>query len=260
MTADSDAARPRRYLLGQVDEPTAAAFEDSLFRDAQTLEQAEAAEDELIEDYLGRRLSADERARFEHHYLAAPHHGVRVETVRRLIAAASGHPRRRSHFVPLAAAAALMLAVGTWWLYSSRHAPDTVETRVSPPASRDRTLPAPTPPRVFATSLSPITLRSAASGSAVVVPEGTDVVSLRLLGDDQRPRSAAARAFVRTVAGETIWQGEARLIDLPAGAAARVDIPASVLRPDDYIVELRTGPAGADRESSRYVLRVRPKP
>ena len=65
---------------------------------------------------------------------------------------------------------------------------------------------------------------------------------------------------VRTVAGETIWQGEARLIDLPAGAAARVDIPASVLRPDDYIVELRTGPAGADRESSRYVLRVRLKP
>jgi hypothetical protein len=260
MTADSGVTRARRYLLGQVDESTAGAFEDSFFRDDQTLEQAEAAEDELIEDYLGRRLSADERARFEQHYLAAPHHGVRVETVRRLIAAAPGHSRRRPYFVPLAAAAALMLAVGTWWLYSSRHAPDTVDTRIPPPASRDRNLPASTPLRVFATSLSPITLRSAASGSAVVIPEGTDVVSLRLLGEEERPRSAAARAFARTVAGETVWQGEATLIDLPAGAAARVDIPASVLRPDDYIVELRTGPAGADRESYRYVLRVRSKP
>jgi len=260
MTPDRDAARARRYLLGQADESIADAFENALFRDDHTLEHTEAAEEELIEDYLGERLSTDDRARFEQHYLAAPQHRIRLETVRRLIAAAVRRPRWRSVLVPIAAAAAVILALGTWWLYSSRRQPDTIETRTPAPASRDRTLPVPTPPRVFATSLSPITLRSADAGAAVEIPDGTDIVSLRLLGDAERLRAAAARAVIRTVAGDAVWQGDATVSGLPAGSVARVDVPASVLRPDDYIVELRIGPAGADHEVYRYVLRMRRRP
>ena len=255
MTADRDPRHARRYLLGQTDEPAADAFEDAMFRDTHTLEHAEAEEDTLIEDFLGERLTPDERAQFERHYLAAPHHRVRVETVRRLIAATRTRSRRRAYFVPLAAAAVLILAAGGWWMYSLRTAP-VVETRVSPPASRDRNLAAPVPPRIFATSLSPITLRSAGAGAALVIPEGTDVVSLRLMGEGDRPHTA--RVILRTVAGAAVWQGDAAVSDLPAGAIARVDVPASVLHRDDYIVDLNVGPAG--RELYRYVLRVRGKP
>jgi len=261
MTADRDASRARRYLLGQVDAPTADAFEEALFRDDQTLEQGEAAEEALIEDYLGGRLSGEDRARFEQHYLAAPRHRIRVETVRRLIAAAPRQPRWRSVsiLVPLAAAATVILALGMWWVYSSRRPPDDVQTRISAPTPRDRNLAAPKPPRVFATSLSPITLRSAAAAAVVEIPDGTDIVSLRLLGDAARLTAAAARAVIRTVAGDAVWQGDASVTDLPGGSIARVDVPASVLRPDDYIVELRIGPAAADHEVYRYVLRMRRK-
>jgi hypothetical protein len=67
------------------------------------------------------------------------------------------------------------------------------------------------------------------------------------------------RAIVRTVAGRDVWQGAA------AGSAgsrskelARVEIPASLLHPDDYIIQLfGTDPHGAVVERYRYFLRVR---
>jgi anti-sigma factor RsiW len=40
------------------------------------------AEDELIDDYLDDRLTADERARFERHYLATPDHQARLAIAR----------------------------------------------------------------------------------------------------------------------------------------------------------------------------------
>jgi hypothetical protein len=43
----------------------------------------------------------------------------------------------------------------------------------------------------------------------------------------------------------------------PKGVLARVDVPASMLRPDDYIVELLESTGGRDVERYRYFLRVR---
>jgi hypothetical protein len=263
MSQERDDALARRYLLGQAEESAAAAFEDAIVRDAGALDRAEAAEDALIEDYVSGRLSAHEHGWFERHYLTAPHHRVRMETVRRLMFASRARAREHSYGAWLAAAAALVIAAGIGWIYLSRVpqvAPETQTTasRSDAPA-RDRNLPNPAAPpvRVFATSLSPITLRSGEGAPALVIPEGTDVVTLRLNGEGARPLGDAARAVVRTVAGETVWQGEAVTDgNLPPEAVARIAVPASVLRPNDYIVELRTGPA-AERELYRYVLRVR---
>lgn len=274
MTAGRADARARRYLLGEADDQASAALEEGLFHDEGAIEHMEAAEEALIEDYVCGRLSADERARFEQHYLAAPHHRVRVDTVRRLMAAASNehvHADRRVragagwmrwYGAGLAAAASLILIVGTLWFYFARAAHNPPPADRSAQAGvhpRDRNLPAPAPaPRIFATSLSPIALRSVDAGPALVIPAGTDVVSLWLNGEGELPQAGAARAIVRTVAGDTIWQGAAIVgHGLPRGTVARIDVPAVLLHPDDYVVELRTGPAGADRERYRYVLRVR---
>jgi hypothetical protein len=264
MTAYDVGGLARRCLLGQADEAEQVAFEDAMFRDPSVMERAEAAEEALIEDYLNAQLSEHDRARFERHFLTAPHRRRRVDAVRRLLATAKRERSIQRPPVWLATAAALVLLAGTWWFYASRrgmtpHAP-AAAARSAPGA--DRHLPdfPPPTPRIFATSLSPISVRGADESSVIVIPEGTDLVLLRLNGEGE-PARAVARARVRTVGGDVVWQADA-VIDatLPAGAVARIDVPASVLRPDDYIVELRRGPAGADREWYEYVLRVRSKP
>jgi hypothetical protein len=87
-----------------------------------------------------------------------------------------------------------------------------------------------------------------------VIPSGTDIVELEL--DVESSPASATRVDVTTVAGSQVWSGA------PTAAAQRnavkVQIPASQLPPEDYLVTLlgRT-PTGSDREQHRYFLRVR---
>ena len=87
-----------------------------------------------------------------------------------------------------------------------------------------------------------------------MIPSGTDIVELEL-AVEWSPASAT-RVDVTTVANSQVWSG------VPTAAAQRnvvkVQIPASQLPPDDYLVTLlgRT-PTGGDSEQHRYFLRVR---
>jgi hypothetical protein len=260
-------ARWRRYLLGIASEEERAAIEREYFANGQQLDRIAAAEDELIEDYLEDRLSDDERDRFERAYLASPAHRTRVDTIRRLSMRAtvsSGSAARAGrpvYFRWLAAAAALLLAiVGLWTgarIVSRRDAPHH-QAAGSPPPSSVKPLPEPpgehaqpsTPalPRIFAVALSPLTLRSAGESSRAVVPEGTDQVDLRFEIQPGAAPSPESTVAVATVSGEQVWHGRA----MRDGNTLHALVPASVLRPDDYIVTLRGG-----AEESRYFLRVR---
>src|SRR5579864_5480720 len=88
MSREADLERARAYLLGAVDERDGDLLEEAYFRSAEALETVEAAEEGLIEDYLSDGLTGAERERFERHYLATPARRTRVETIRRLTAAA----------------------------------------------------------------------------------------------------------------------------------------------------------------------------
>lgn len=247
----------RRYLLGDSagDE---AAIERAYFDAAAAGDVVAAAEEALIDDYLAGRLSATEHSKFEQHYLSSRVHRIRVETIRHVSAMAgavgSRSTGRRSAVRWLAAAAVLLVGTGAVWILTSTGresaAGDRAALRPSPNASVAA-------PAAFAFSLSPGNVRGADDRPPLVIPAGTATVALRLEPSSRDLSVSSTRVVVATVAGDEVWTGEAsraRTDDI----AATVSIPASQLRPDDYIVVLYGRRAdGAETERERYFLRVR---
>ena len=276
-----DYALRRRYLLDEASEEECAAIEQAFLRDPEEQERIAAAEEGLIEDHIDGLLDEHSRQRFESHYLAAPQHRERLYTTSRLLAAAAASPlateeaagseRRivgwRSPAWFAVAAAVLLIVAGAAWILSDRHTQKTgvarsaptppvfspsTEAPANPPAA-----PAPARPQVFAITLSAFAGRSADDQPPIVIPKDAGVVSLRLEAEqDQRHRSGLI-CVLRTVGGVEIWRGAASS-DVEAGAVARVDVPASRLPANDYIVELVDPSAIKPApELHRYFLRVR---
>lgn len=275
----------RRYLLGEAGDPHRSAVEEQYFADEHALAAIEAEEDTLIEEYLANQLGPQEREQFERAYLSAPQRRQRVEIVRRLIRAAptaradapgdAVAPFERSiearwrRATPLAAAAAVVLAVAAWWMFVTPHEPrigNPSVTQTSPPKvpqSPAQRTPEPAQPgardaTVIAFVLSPLNVRSGDQSPTLTVLPGTTVVSLRLQAPE-RTNAFPGRVIVRSVSGKEVWRGEAtRARDEIAGAMAQVDVPADRLGHDDYLVELHPVDArGVEGEVSRYFLRVR---
>jgi CHAT domain-containing protein/tetratricopeptide (TPR) repeat protein len=76
--------RVRNYLLGELADAGARQLEEQLLRQDEFVEQVLLIEDELIEDYVRGDLSADERERFERHFLTTPRRRRKLMTVRAL--------------------------------------------------------------------------------------------------------------------------------------------------------------------------------
>jgi hypothetical protein len=115
------------------------------------------------------------------------------------------------------------------------------------------------PPKVFALVVSPVGVRSGNERAAVVVPDGTDVLAIRLESDGEARSLTARRAVVRTVGGSEVWTGPVAA-ERPesAGIVARIDVPAASLSGDDYLITLYgTDRSGTEREWAQYFLRVR---
>ncbi len=253
----------RRYLLGLAEEDERESLERSYFADAAVLERVDAAEEGLIEAYLAGELGSDERSRFEREYLASPTRRRRVDTVRWLMQAAErqastiSRTRWTGAYLPLAASLLIAVMAG-WWFLASRPpdlkvgpataaAPASAQRAPGAPAS------APPAPQVVALALSPISTRSAGETPTVTVPPGTDTVRLDLHGDGTRGPLPHPRAIVQTVSGRDVWQGDAEQAPGAPALAARVNVPASRLAADDYVVILLV----AEQERYRYFFRVR---
>src|SRR5262245_12996886 len=76
------------FLLGRLPPEEQARMEERVFVDDQANEELWATADDLIHAYLAGTLSADDRQRFESHFLTSPRRRERVEFVRSLLAAA----------------------------------------------------------------------------------------------------------------------------------------------------------------------------
>jgi hypothetical protein len=271
MRNDQD-RRLRGYVLG-ASEDEREAIERAYFERADALDAVSAVEDDLIEDYLSSRLERDERERFERHYLSTPNHRRRVAVVRALRNAAAAAPHVKSRWratsgwaIAGIAAALVILVSGAMWMsrapaIPSPAAPAASVDRREPAGSEPRAgVPAPParPPAVVAVSISPVLVRGADEPATVRVATGVDVVRLELEGQPGEGRLGRGRAVVRTVAGREVWRGAATEATGPRHPLARVDVPAELLPPDDYVVELLgAGVNGLEVERSRYFLRVR---
>ncbi len=272
----AEPALARRYLLGAASEQECAVIEQEYLQHEEALERIAAAEDDLIEDYLEGRLGAVDRERFERWYLSTPTHRARVETIRRLMA----HPRGPAVAAPrvvafrprprlgragrwLAAAASLVLvaALGFWRFLAVDAPPAGPGQAEAPPAlpATQQPAPAPSAPRTFAITVSPLGVRGATGDDAVVVPPGTDVLIVDLEREIDGGVLAATRASIRAVGGDEVWGGAVTGgADLSPGTSARIEVPAARLAADDYVLTLYgRDPRGVEREWARYVLRIR---
>lgn len=255
---DRPVSLERRYLLGATSDDENATVEVAYFKDADALNGIADEEDALIDAYLAGELGAGERTRFERHYLASPVHRRRVDAVRLLrqapsaTAAASSTTarvaRRRAMRRWLAVAAALCAAIGSAWLFAGRAARPAEAIR--PTVARSAPAPVASTPRLFAFSLPLVNVRGAADAPRLIVPAGIDVVRLDLEGDQSKQREQDI-VVLQTVAGTEVWRGRAVTAPLPPGVAVRVELPAALLRPDDYFVSVA---------AKRYFVSVRTGP
>jgi len=156
----------RRYLLGDLDEEARQEVERRLLTEEDFFEELLFVEEELADQYLNEELSAGERRGFEGHFLSTPERRRKLrfaKTLGRYVAenssaalaeAAAPPPRLQSARAPTfservrafwgaqglalrtaAAFAALVLVVGTAWLFWRSPAPRTfVAISLSPSA------------------------------------------------------------------------------------------------------------------------------
>lgn len=279
MRAISETARARRYLLGEASEEECASLEQEYFERQEALERIEAAEDDLIEDYLAGQLAAAERDRFERGYLSSPEHRVRVETVRRLIeqgsraslaspqkrpAAWSTRITRNGPWLALAASILVVASVALWMFLPFGARPAEVAgnpaSQPPPPVTAGSGTNTPSSaPVVFALAVSPVAVRGGSDTPAVVIPAVTDVVGIRLESDGENRNLTASRASIRTVSGRDAWQGAVAVAaESSPGTVARIDVPAAAIPAEDYLITLfGTDQRGVETEWAQYFLRVR---
>jgi hypothetical protein len=166
----------------------------------------------------------------------------------------------------LAAAVLLIAAISAWIVLRERSSATSTTQRgdggETPAAASQHPLQTQPPtiqPRVFAWSLAPGGVRSAAQTPFLIIPADTDTVALTLEGDAHDPRLRQPRVVIRTIPGDAVWQGAATAATArEPGVLARAEIPAGRLRAEDFIVLLfDTDAAGIEHERLRYALRVR---
>ena len=152
---------------------------------------------------------------------------------------------------------ALALAVSC--VVRAEHSP-LPRRRLSPPSSTARPSGPQSPPpspRVFAFSLAPLRVRGGGDRPGLVIPDGTEIVALDLERGDSDARLDYARGVIRTLSGQEVWSGAASTGTLPAGIAARLEVPTGRLPADDYTITLiSVDPSGREREDYVYFLRV----
>lgn len=274
-TASLEPAVARRFLLDQLSDDERAALEEAILEDDAAVERMAAAEDDLIEDYLGNRLTVSDRARFEESYLSVPQHRTRVDTIRMLTARARADaaarpapsttapagPGRRTGLAPWLALAASLAVIGAavTMYRPAKESPERVDTASTTVAEAPPTAATASVPRVFALALAPVGVRGTSAASGVAIPGDAEVIRVRLDADGDARTLAPTTAIVRTVDGADVWRGAVREVTgQTPDALAEVEIPARALGPNDYVLVLRGLDRGdVEREWLHYALRIR---
>jgi len=202
----------RAYLLGQLPPGEAEQLEARLLEDQELFETLEGIEDDLFDEFARGRLAEGDRARFLERYSAQAERVRFAHALAKRAVRANVVPFTRRQWLPLAAAAALAVAVGGILLRPER---------------------APEPPRPSAAPPTPsVVLRLGTSRSAAGVSEialAPDAPSLQLrVRLDPADRFDRYSMELRSSAGEIVWRvddlrasQEAGELDLQGGVPGR---------------------------------------
>jgi hypothetical protein len=217
------------YLLGLLSDEARKAIETDILGNEGMFAEVLIIEDELTDEYVGGKLSPDERANFENHFLAAPERRENLRFAQALNRYVKTRPSQqalgnrssgkllsnRVRLVPLAAAVAIVVIVtAALWFFFPRQ----------------------TAPRTFATLtlvISPSTRGDEAQLPKVKLPLAKDALKI-FLRLPQPPAATSYRVQLRNTSGEsrplTISEQDAQSV--------AVEIPATQLRSGQYALNL----------------------
>jgi hypothetical protein len=145
MRAADDSSRITRYLLEDVTPSEQEAIERRYFSDPDYLALVDTVEDDLIDAYVRRDLSLDDRERFERYFLRTR---KRRERVRMAEALLEHVPKRRSSMpmiLAIAAMVAVLIGLGLWLATRQArivgaspivHVPARVTASAAPPVAK----------------------------------------------------------------------------------------------------------------------------
>lgn len=274
---DLNQAQPtiRRYLLGRLDDAGRERFEERFVKDAEFRETALIVEEELIDDYLAGLLPADERARFDAHYLIGPRQRQELTMARAIREYALESPEVLPSDAPKATgrklldlltgrgwlpavvvAGMLVVAVlGSWVWWGSRwqeNEPQLVNAAAiarlnKPPYGAEPALSVP---------LTGFHNRAGGQGQKFSVPAGIEIVQLQLALPATPYQSYQATLRVAD-GGELFTIGDLGAQQTGAGRLLNLRLPAPILTPRDYVLSVsgRTA-AGGDESVADYYFRV----
>lgn len=265
-----------RYLLGELSPAEQDSLEERFFIEDDLFIELLDTKDQLISDYLGQRLAARERARFERHFLSQPDCRHEVELAYFLQTAAGRQPLTarvtpsdaprswwrtmfdawRDNWALTGATTAALIAVTITcvWLMTRttlEKAPSTIAAPTTTATSGSAT---------FTVELSPGLTRSAGGAAKVVLPPGTPIIKLNLAAGAADFSGYQAKLLRLDEGAVEIQAGGSPKLEQPVGGGRIVtwEIPAAVLPRGDYQVKLYGVSASNDTESiGTYYFKVR---
>jgi hypothetical protein len=242
----------RAYLLGRLSEAGAQRLEERLIEDEDAFQTLKSLEDDLFDDYARERLDPEERRSFVERYGAQ--HG-RLSFARALRKRA-GRPNvvafRQRPWLPLAAAAGLVLAIGGI-VATTGIAPERTPGGLRPGA-------APASPAT-AIVLTLGTSRSAGKAAEATLAKDDAALELRVRLDpaDRFDRYALE---LRSASDEVVWRGDDVKATRTSGELALLaTVPARSLAEGSYELAVRGGSNGRPLDDIGFAtLGVRRRP
>lgn len=271
----------RRYLLGDATEDEARRFEERVFTNSDFKTHALIVEDELFEDYVASLLPADERARFERHALRT----ARSREQLKIFSAMQGRHRPEPpppveppvtpgwwHFrwlklphLSTAKSAAVfatlaLLVVGLWYFRDDGTASSAarrarLESEIAALNSQGLQ-PSAGRPDPLSVKLTPGQLRGDGEQPSLVLPKSGLTVRFQL----KLPAGRAGQGL-----GVVLLNGKDEVVFSYDRPSVRVsdnqtevvlDVPASAVAPDDYLLRLRDTATRQDVAGGDYSFRV----
>jgi hypothetical protein len=258
---DENEERLVRYLLGDLPPEELAALDERLFVEPNFYDEVMATSDELIRAYLVDKLSPEDRARFEAHFLASPHQRQRLSFLKDMLAAMPGSVRAKPRaddraawwrWAALAAAALLIVSLLYYWrppsgpeqqARGSTPTPAPTSVPTATPATPLPVQPTPPSPRVRSAPTAPAETRMVSLPSAPQGPVDVSLVGARDVVHLQVPIPAGANptyaAELRNAAGDAVWQASA-LVPEASGDRLTLEVPTRLLVADAYDLQVRS--------------------
>lgn len=246
-----------RYLLGGLDPKDLQRVEESILTRDEFLDELEAEEDGLLDEYIEGTMSGQRRVRFEERYLATPVGKDRLILARALARYASKRGQQPVHLdrtvaakrlatlpsrarsLAFAAAVLVFVTFGVVWLIKSGRLHK---------AQRDNL--------AVTATLFPGADRGGA-GKLVRVALDSDISILRLRMELDSPTVYSRyNAVLQTSDGADLFNSGELTADSTATPVVTISVPARLLKRGDYVVRLSAWTGSAFEPMEPYYFRV----